>query len=162
MFDSRLSYRVIKEKFRWQAVQRLDVDAQNDDVQVIKDFIRKYDAFFGKIIRVNRTRFIILYFIKEEKLMNAINESIKNNDLGKGLWIKKESDYIDENGDLQESNRRSDYIRDASRANSFRMEWEQQSGPSTRFAPSRRHNQWRINKFDSFCLFLMMKKCHIN
>ncbi|GET58368.1 hypothetical protein RIR_jg39686.t1 [Rhizophagus irregularis DAOM 181602=DAOM 197198] len=24
------------------------------------------------------------------------------------------------------------------------MEWKQQSGPSTRFAPSRRHNQWSI------------------
>ncbi|CAB4399018.1 unnamed protein product [Rhizophagus irregularis] len=61
----------------------------------------------------------------------------------KGLWIKKESDYIDENGDVQELNRRSDYKRDASRLNSFCMEWEQQSGPSTRFALSRRHNQWR-------------------
>ncbi|PKK60152.1 hypothetical protein RhiirC2_762046 [Rhizophagus irregularis] len=75
--------------------------------------------------------------------MNAINESIKINDLGKGLWIKKESDYIDENGDLQELNRRSDYKRDASRLNSFHMEWEQQSGPSTCFTLSRRHNQWR-------------------
>ncbi|CAB4376256.1 unnamed protein product [Rhizophagus irregularis] len=75
--------------------------------------------------------------------MNAINESIKINDLEQGLWIKKESDYIDENRELQELNRRSDYKRDASRSNSFRMEWEQQSGPSTRIAPSRRHNQWR-------------------
>ncbi|CAB4387516.1 unnamed protein product [Rhizophagus irregularis] len=70
----------------------------------------------------------------------------------KGLWIKKESDYIDENGDVQELNRRSDYKRDASRLNSFRMEWEQQSGPSTRSAPSRRHNQWRKTKGNVFSI----------
>ncbi|PKK61002.1 hypothetical protein RhiirC2_761210 [Rhizophagus irregularis] len=75
--------------------------------------------------------------------MNAINKSIEINDIGRGLWIKKENDFIDENGDLQELNRRSDYKRDASKSNSFCMEWEQQSGPSTRFTPSRRHNQWR-------------------
>ncbi|CAB4392802.1 unnamed protein product [Rhizophagus irregularis] len=56
---------------------------------------------------------------------------------------EKESDYIDENGDVQELNRRPDYKRDASRLNSFCMEREQQSGPSTSFTPSRRHNQWR-------------------
>ncbi|CAB5364312.1 unnamed protein product [Rhizophagus irregularis] len=76
-------------------------------------------------------------------LMNAINESIRINDLGQGLWIKKPSDYIDENGELQELNKRSEYERDASRPNSFRREWEQQSSPSTHFAPSRRQNQWR-------------------
>ncbi|CAB4479670.1 unnamed protein product [Rhizophagus irregularis] len=65
------------------------------------------------------------------------------NDIGQGLWIKKDGDYINENGDLQELNRRSDYKRVTSRSNSFRMEWEQQSGSSTRSAPPRRHNQWR-------------------
>uniref|UniRef100_U9SJ80 Uncharacterized protein n=2 Tax=Rhizophagus irregularis TaxID=588596 RepID=U9SJ80_RHIID len=105
MFDSRLSYRNVKEKFRWQAVKRLDSDVQKDDVLVIKEYIKTYKAFFGKIIRVKGTRFIILYFIKEMDLMNAINESIKNNDLGQSLWIKKECDYIDENGELQELNR---------------------------------------------------------
>ncbi|PKC05756.1 hypothetical protein RhiirA5_420499 [Rhizophagus irregularis] len=110
MFDSRLSYREIKEKFHWQAVKRLEVDAPKDD---------------------------------EMNLMNAINESIRINDLGQGLWIKKPSDYIDENGELQELNKRSEYERDASRPNSFRREWEQQSSPSTHFAPSRRQNQWR-------------------
>ncbi|PKK65824.1 hypothetical protein RhiirC2_785587 [Rhizophagus irregularis] len=84
--------------------------------------------------------------------MNAINESITLNDLGKGLWIKKESDYIDENGDVQELNRRPDYKRDASRLNSFCMEREQQSGPSTSFTPSRRHNQWRKTKGNVFSI----------
>ncbi|PKC02486.1 hypothetical protein RhiirA5_425173 [Rhizophagus irregularis] len=54
-------------------------------------------------------RFIILYFNKEIDLMNAINASIENDDLGNGLWIKKQYDYIDDNGDLQECIRRASY-----------------------------------------------------
>ncbi|CAB5392896.1 unnamed protein product [Rhizophagus irregularis] len=41
--------------------------------------------------------------------MNAINASIENDDLGNGLWIKKQYDYIDDNGDLQECIRRASY-----------------------------------------------------
>ncbi|CAB4414703.1 unnamed protein product [Rhizophagus irregularis] len=90
MFDSRLTYKEVKDKFCWQAIKRLDVDIQNDDIKVIKDFVKDYHAFFGKIIRVKGMKFIILYFNKESQLMSAIDESTKKYDLGLGLWIKKQ------------------------------------------------------------------------
>uniref|UniRef100_U9UJV6 Uncharacterized protein n=1 Tax=Rhizophagus irregularis (strain DAOM 181602 / DAOM 197198 / MUCL 43194) TaxID=747089 RepID=U9UJV6_RHIID len=55
-------------------------------------------------------------------LMNAINASIENDDLGNGLWIKKQYDYID-NGDLQECIRRTSYQNIAS--SGVPMEWQQ-------------------------------------
>ncbi|CAB5387711.1 unnamed protein product [Rhizophagus irregularis] len=103
--------------------------------------VKTFHAFFGKIIRVKGMRFIILYFNTETHLMNAINESAKINDISQGLWLKKENDFIDENGELKELTKRSNYKNDASRSNAFCMKWEQQGGPSTHSALSRRHNQ---------------------
>ncbi|PKY57024.1 hypothetical protein RhiirA4_477781 [Rhizophagus irregularis] len=143
MFDSRLSYGQLKDKFRWQACKRLENDIQHNDALVIKDFVNTYRAFFGKIIRVKGIRFIILYFNKELDLMNAINESINLHDIGHGLWIKKQNDFIDDKGELHEFIGSSNYQNRASRSSGVRMEWEQQSGTSTYFAPSRTHKQWR-------------------
>ncbi|PKK72196.1 hypothetical protein RhiirC2_777483 [Rhizophagus irregularis] len=142
MFDSHLSYGKIKDKFRWQAIKRLKSDVQKDDILVIKDMVKTFHAFFGKIIRVKGMRFIILYFNTESDLMTAINKSIHISDIGSGLLIKKENDYINENGELQEGNRRSNYKNNASRSNGFRMEWEQQGGSYTHSALSKRHNKW--------------------
>ncbi|EXX54587.1 uncharacterized protein OCT59_020922 [Rhizophagus irregularis] len=105
MADSHLPYSKFKEKFHWQALKRLEVDIQDDDILVIKEMVKAFHAFFGKIIRVKGKRFIILYFNKQSDLMSAINKSIKIYDIGRGLWIKKENDYIDDNGELQEGNR---------------------------------------------------------
>ncbi|PKY28709.1 hypothetical protein RhiirB3_481815 [Rhizophagus irregularis] len=143
MFDSHLSYGQIKDKFRWQATKRLESDAQQDDILVIKDFVKTYYGFFGKIIRVKGIRYIILYFNKELDLMNAINESVKLNDIRHGLWIKKQSDFIDDKGELQEFIGGPNYQNKASRSNNVQMEWEQQSGTSTHFASSRIHKQWK-------------------
>ncbi|CAG8744902.1 19034_t:CDS:2 [Rhizophagus irregularis] len=63
-------------------------------------------------------------------------------DIGRGLWIKKENDYIDDNGELQEGNRRYFYKSYAPRQYGFRREWEQQDFSYRHSAPSRRHNQW--------------------
>ncbi|PKK66714.1 hypothetical protein RhiirC2_868166 [Rhizophagus irregularis] len=54
-------------------------------------------------------------------LMNAINASIENDDLGNGLWIKKQYDYID-NGDLQKCIRRTSYQNIASSSSGVPME----------------------------------------
>ncbi|PKY50064.1 hypothetical protein RhiirA4_529321 [Rhizophagus irregularis] len=143
MFDSRLTYREVKDKFRWQAIKRLETDIQSDDVQVIKEFVKGYNAFFGKIIRVKGMRFIIVYFNKESQLMSAINESTKKYDIGHGLWIKKQDDFIDDNGDLQEINGRLNNWNKTSRSSGSRMDWEQQSGMCTHAGPSRTNKQWR-------------------
>ncbi|UZO27807.1 uncharacterized protein OCT59_019994 [Rhizophagus irregularis] len=104
--------------------------------------VKAFHAFFGKIIRVKGKRFIILYFNKQSDLMSAINKSIETSDIGRGLWIKKENDYIDDNGELQEGNRRYFYKSYAPRQYGFRREWEQQDFSYRHSAPSRRHNQW--------------------
>ena len=143
MFDSRLSYRQIKDKYRWQAIKRLETDVQQDDILVIKELVEKYQGFFGKIIRVKGMRFIIIYFNKEEDLTKAIDESVKTHDAEFGLWIKKEVDYIDENGELKEHDGRVRNQYKSSKSSSYKEEWEQQSGPSRRPAPSRLHKQWR-------------------
>ncbi|PKY30011.1 hypothetical protein RhiirB3_446895 [Rhizophagus irregularis] len=142
MFDSHLPYSKFKEKFRWQALKRLDDDVQDDDISVIKGMVKAFHAFFRKIIRVKGKRFIILYFNKQSDLMSAINKSIETSDIGRGLWIKKENDYIDENGELQEGNRRYFYKSYAPRQYGFPREWEQQDFSNRHSAPSRRHNQW--------------------
>ncbi|PKY55699.1 hypothetical protein RhiirA4_475341, partial [Rhizophagus irregularis] len=66
-------------------------------------------------------------------------------DLGLGLWIKKQDDFIDDNGDLQEVKGRSDNWNKASRSSGSRMDWEQQSGVYTHASPSRTHKQWRLD-----------------
>ncbi|EXX76799.1 uncharacterized protein OCT59_015515 [Rhizophagus irregularis] len=145
MFDSRLSYSKVKDKFRWQAIKRLENGVQNDDILVIKDMVKTFHVFFGKIIRVKGMRFIILYFNTESDLMTAINKSIQRFDMGSGLLIKKEDDYISESGELREVNRRFAYFtykNNASRSNGFRMEWKQQGSSSTHSTLSRRHNKW--------------------
>ncbi|CAB4433772.1 unnamed protein product [Rhizophagus irregularis] len=68
--------------------------------------------------------------------MNAINESIKLHDIGHGLWIKKQNDFIDDKGELQEFIRRTDYQSMASSSNGVSMEW-QKSRSFPNFAPSR-------------------------
>ncbi|PKY51127.1 hypothetical protein RhiirA4_467977 [Rhizophagus irregularis] len=117
----------IKDKFHWQASKRLENDVQHDDILVIKDFVKTYHAFFGKIIRLH--------------------------DIGYGLWMKKQNDFIDDKGELQEFTGRSNYQNKASRSNGFQMEWEQQSGTSTHFAPSRMHKQWRFIKRTKYNVF---------
>ncbi|CAB5348876.1 unnamed protein product [Rhizophagus irregularis] len=73
--------------------------------------------------------------------MSAINKSIEDFELGNGLWIKKENDYINENGELQEVNRRYADWKNTSRFNGFRGAWEQQGFSHAYPARSRRHNQ---------------------
>ncbi|EXX72227.1 uncharacterized protein OCT59_012401 [Rhizophagus irregularis] len=115
MFDSHLLYRKFKEKFRWQAIKRLEDDVQNDDILVIKDMVTD--------------------------LMSAINKSIEKFNTESGLWIKKENDYINEKGELQEVDRRYTYKKNVSRSNGFRGEWDQQGFSHVYPARSRRHNQ---------------------
>ncbi|PKY54372.1 hypothetical protein RhiirA4_473160 [Rhizophagus irregularis] len=142
--ESSSCYREVKDKFCWQAIKRLETDVQSSDVQVLKDFVKDYNAFFGKIVRVKGMRFIILYFNKESQLMSAINESTKKYEIGHGLWIKKQDDFIDDNGDLQEINSgRLNNRNKTSRSSGSRIDWEQQSGMHTRAGPSRTLKQWR-------------------
>ncbi|CAB4383850.1 unnamed protein product [Rhizophagus irregularis] len=98
-------------------------------------------ATFGKIIRVNGTRYIILYFSTEDKLMKAVTDLINVYRVGLELLIKKENDFIDDTGELKEFNRTVNW-RNAttSRSHGLQMEREQYEGTPEYFASSsRRH-----------------------
>ncbi|PKY56190.1 hypothetical protein RhiirA4_476286 [Rhizophagus irregularis] len=139
MFDSKLAYAEVKEKFRWQASKELGEDVCKDDVKVIKEYVKTYHAFFGKIIRVNGMRFLILYFNRETDLMKAINDAIELHDIGNGLWIKKPTDFIDNNGNIkdleEEYGNGMEYQNGTSSASGFSMGRQQQD----RNWPRRRH-----------------------
>uniref|UniRef100_U9THS8 Uncharacterized protein n=1 Tax=Rhizophagus irregularis (strain DAOM 181602 / DAOM 197198 / MUCL 43194) TaxID=747089 RepID=U9THS8_RHIID len=98
------------EKIYTEGGVNVSLTRNNDRTYFIRMFdshlpykmVKAFHAFFGKIIRVKGKRFIILYFNKQSDLMSAINKSIETSDIGRGLWIKKENDYIDDNGELQE------------------------------------------------------------
>ncbi|CAB4377015.1 unnamed protein product [Rhizophagus irregularis] len=105
MFDSRWSYAEIKNTFHWQVCKRLEDDNQQDNCSIIRYFAKTYRATFGKIIRVNGIRYIILYFSTEDKLMKAVMDSLKTYKVGLELLIKKENDFIDDTGELKEFNK---------------------------------------------------------
>ncbi|EXX62234.1 hypothetical protein RirG_163650 [Rhizophagus irregularis DAOM 197198w] len=136
MFDSRWSYAEIKNTFRWQVCKRLEDDNQQDDCSIIRYFAKTYRATFGKIIRVNGIRYIILYFSTEDKLMKAVMDSLKTYKVGLELLIKKENDFID---DTEEFNKTLKW-RNAttSRTHGLRMEREQHEGTPENFASSSR------------------------
>ncbi|GBC38205.1 uncharacterized protein OCT59_005954 [Rhizophagus irregularis] len=48
MFDSRLTYNQVKEKYFWQASKKLEDSALVSDYTVIKEYVKEYKAFFGK------------------------------------------------------------------------------------------------------------------
>lgn len=43
----------------------------------------EYGDHFAKIIKINKTRYILMYFNNEKDLMKAIYDSMMNEDLGK-------------------------------------------------------------------------------
>lgn len=76
MFDSSLSAREINKRFFWQTVREIAKDnGAIDGVLIIKDYIKNYGGHFGKIIRINKIRYILIYFNNEDDIMNAVYKS---------------------------------------------------------------------------------------
>ncbi|PKY18361.1 hypothetical protein RhiirB3_522708 [Rhizophagus irregularis] len=94
MFDSRLTYHQMRNKFCWQASKRIADDNSKVDSLIIKEYVNKYTAFFGKIVRVCKARHIILYFKGENALRNATGGSWRCEDYGIGLQVKEQDDFI--------------------------------------------------------------------
>ncbi|UZO03369.1 uncharacterized protein OCT59_023776 [Rhizophagus irregularis] len=89
MFDSRLTYHQVKDKFRWQTSMKLEVESLVKDSIVIKEHISKYGAFFWKVIKGSKMRFILLYFNNEFDLLVALEKSVRTETTGNGLQLKK-------------------------------------------------------------------------
>ncbi|CAB5370649.1 unnamed protein product [Rhizophagus irregularis] len=92
----------IKEKFRWQAFKRIEDRDKRADVDIIKSLVKGYKAFFGKMIRVKKRRFVILYFHNWISCLYELRESAKKDTNGSELRHKSENNLIDEDGNLYE------------------------------------------------------------
>ncbi|PKB93411.1 hypothetical protein RhiirA5_441356 [Rhizophagus irregularis] len=98
MFDAKLDTKKIKERYNWQAYKKLD-DKEKDilDFTLIKDYIGKYGGNFAKVIKINKIKFILIYF-NEKDLLQAIYRSTMDEDMGKGLQMKGQEELIGMNG----------------------------------------------------------------
>ncbi|CAB4390560.1 unnamed protein product [Rhizophagus irregularis] len=129
----------IKDIFRWQVCKRLEDDNQQEDCSIIRYFAKTYSATFGKIIRVNGIRYIILYFSSEDYLMKAVTDSLKTYKVGLELLIKKENDFIDDTGEIKEFKKIPKWRNTTtSRSRGLRTEREQHEGTLQNFASSSR------------------------
>jgi hypothetical protein len=56
---------------------------------------------FGKIIRVNKIKYFLMYFNNEADMMLAVYKSGMEEELGKGLQIKSQDEIIGDNGEFK-------------------------------------------------------------
>ncbi|PKK70627.1 hypothetical protein RhiirC2_779443 [Rhizophagus irregularis] len=111
--DVTVKERIILEKYEentkiWEKVKVLERNEEKEmDSETNMDMDNKIRSKksssrkWKQIIRVNKSRFIILYFNKEMDLMSVITESMRNQDIEKALQLKKQDDFIDESGELK-------------------------------------------------------------
>ncbi|PKC61068.1 hypothetical protein RhiirA1_398703 [Rhizophagus irregularis] len=55
------------------------------DGEIEKEYIKKYEGFFEKVFRINKLKYILIYFKNENDMMNTIYKSGMEDELGKGL-----------------------------------------------------------------------------
>ncbi|PKY27546.1 hypothetical protein RhiirB3_443310 [Rhizophagus irregularis] len=83
MFDSDLMTQELKGKYRSEVLNS----------EIIKENIKKYGGFFRKIIRVNKIKYILIYFNNKNDMMKGMND-----DIGSGLQLKSQDELIRKNG----------------------------------------------------------------
>lgn len=65
---------------------------------MLKLYNLKYGGHFSKIIKINKIKYILIYFNYESDFLKAIYKSTMEEDVGKGLQMKGQDELIDENG----------------------------------------------------------------
>lgn len=85
MVDSNLTPNQVKEKFSWQAFKKLDKETGTmetmKDSEVIKHYNKKYGGFFGKIVRIDKIKYVLMYFNNESDVKRAISKSTMEDDI---------------------------------------------------------------------------------
>lgn len=79
----------------------IELENEMNDYTIIKDHIWKYGGHFAKIIKINKVKYIIMYFNNEQDLFKATYDSVMNEDLGKGLQIKGQDEIIGKDGSFK-------------------------------------------------------------
>ncbi|POG74679.1 hypothetical protein GLOIN_2v1771116 [Rhizophagus irregularis DAOM 181602=DAOM 197198] len=88
MFYSDLTPLELSKKFGWQAVKKIVTGNDITDGEIIRENIKKYGGFFGKVIRVIKIKYILLYFNNENEIMNTFYKSGMEDEIGQGLQLK--------------------------------------------------------------------------
>jgi hypothetical protein len=69
------------------------------EFNVVKDYVEKYGGHFAKIIKINKIKYILIYFNNENDLMQAIYRSTIDELIwGKGLIMKNQDELIGTEG----------------------------------------------------------------
>jgi hypothetical protein len=105
MFDAKLSATAIKKRYEWQAYKKLD-DTENKKTEhvLLKLYNLKYGGHFSKVIKVNKNKYILMYFNNESDLLKVIYKSTMDEEvIGKGLQIKAQDELIGEEGTYKKS-----------------------------------------------------------
>ncbi|PKK62587.1 hypothetical protein RhiirC2_790156 [Rhizophagus irregularis] len=63
------------------------------DGTIIKEHIKKYGGHFGNIIKINKLKYILIYFDNENDMMNAVYKSGMEYEIGKGPNYDKVEDF---------------------------------------------------------------------
>ncbi|CAB4431328.1 unnamed protein product [Rhizophagus irregularis] len=99
MFDAKLDASAIKRRYEWQAYKKLDKEELDQkDEKIIKDYNAALGGHFAKVIKINKIKYILMYFNNENDLLKAIYRSTMEEDLGKGLKIKLQDELIGDEG----------------------------------------------------------------
>ncbi|GET67162.1 hypothetical protein GLOIN_2v1771116 [Rhizophagus irregularis DAOM 181602=DAOM 197198] len=69
-----------------------------NDGEIIVEHIEKYGGHFGKVIRINKIKYILIYFNNENEMMNTIYKSAMEDKLGAGFQIKSQDELIMNDG----------------------------------------------------------------
>ncbi|PKC56590.1 hypothetical protein RhiirA1_473777 [Rhizophagus irregularis] len=89
----------IKRRYEWQAYRKLDIEElEKKDEEIIKNYNATFGGHFAKVIKINKFKYILIYFNNENDLLNAIYRSTMVEDLGKGLKIKLQDELIGDKG----------------------------------------------------------------
>ncbi|PKY54407.1 hypothetical protein RhiirA4_473211 [Rhizophagus irregularis] len=68
------------------------------EFNVVKDYVEKYGGHFVKIIKINKIKYILIYFNNENDMLQAIYRSTMDEDIGKGLQMKSQEELIGKDG----------------------------------------------------------------
>ncbi|PKC02625.1 hypothetical protein RhiirA5_424985 [Rhizophagus irregularis] len=99
MFDVKMSATDIKKRYEWQAYKKIPkVYLEKKDFEVTKAFNLKFGGHFSNYIKINKIKYILIYFNNENDTLNTIYKSNMEDNIGEGFKLKSQDELIGENG----------------------------------------------------------------
>jgi hypothetical protein len=99
MFDAKMTPADIKKRYEWQAYKRYNELPGTPEYTALKTMNTQYGGHFSKIIKINKIKYVLIYFNNEKDLLKAIYKStMEETNMENGLKIKSQDELIGENG----------------------------------------------------------------